>query len=111
MNELPLNSSRANRRPQVGTALHPSRVKSGFRWLALGACGPALLAGASAQGVLESSSYGLGKLTAPLGGGNSPTALAGDASPLRWGANSTVCQAEKLSSCVQPCHAVVTGHL
>src|SRR6476620_4360109 len=33
------------------------------------------------------------------------------ARPLLLVANSTLCQAEKLSSCVQPCHAVVNGHL
>src|SRR5215207_9229140 len=32
-------------------------------------------------------------------------------SPLFLLANSTLCQAEKLSSWVQPCHAVVKGHL
>ena len=31
--------------------------------------------------------------------------------PLRWVANSTLCQAEKLSSWVQLCQAVVKGHL
>ena len=31
--------------------------------------------------------------------------------PLRWVANSTLCQAEKLSSCVQLCQLVVKGHL
>src|SRR6478752_408391 len=33
------------------------------------------------------------------------------ARPLLLVAYSTLCQAEKLSSCVQPCHAVVKGHL
>ena len=31
--------------------------------------------------------------------------------PLRLVANSTLCQAEKLSSCVQLCQLVVNGHL
>ena len=33
------------------------------------------------------------------------------AKPLDLLANSTLCQAEKLSNCVQPCQAVVKGHL
>src|SRR4051812_40797534 len=35
----------------------------------------------------------------------------GPLSPLPLVAISTLCQVEKLSSCVQPCHAMVSGHL